>query len=197
MTRKEGIAKIIRAVTVPPVMVCALLLILYCEKGQTIAGTLDIILSALLLGIVPLLAYPLSMWIPSLKGKGREGQRNLAFMLTFAGYLAALVYGLAAQVPQDLQLIHLTYFISVSILWVFNKLIRLRSSGHACSITGPLILIVYFIGWKIVLPCVVLFALIVWASLTLQRHTAKELIWGALTAAFAFAVSLMLTGKLG
>ncbi|MFB0920082.1 MAG: recombinase family protein [Oscillospiraceae bacterium] len=72
------------------------------------------------------------------------------------------------------------------------KIIMILASGHACSITGPLILMVYFIGWKCVLPCLALFALIIWASLNLKRHTPKELITGSFSAVIAFAISLLI-----
>jgi hypothetical protein len=193
MTKKEKIAKIIRTVTVPPVMVCILLIILYFTKDGIISGHTELIISILLLGIVPLLSYPLSMLIPAWKRKGREGQRSLAFILNFVGYLAALVYGLAAHVTRDMMLIYLTYFISVFVLTIFNKLIKIRASGHSCCITGPLVLMVYFIGWKSVLPCAVLFVFIIWASLTLKRHMPKDLAWGGVTAVIAFAVSMLLT----
>lgn len=190
MTIKEKIAKIIRAVTVPPVMVYLLLTILYFVKDGIIAGPAELILSILFLGIVPLFAYPLSALIPSLKKKGRKGQRKLAFILTFAGYLGAVIYGLIAHAAYRLMLIYHTYFISVLILIVFNKFIKIRASGHACSIAGPLFLMIYFIGWKSILPCVLLFAIVTWASLELKRHTFRELIWGQLTAAVAFVISL-------
>ena len=190
MTTREKIAKIIRAVTVPPVMVYLLLTILYFAKDGIIAGPSELLLSILFLGIVPLFAYPLSFFIPSWKSKGREWQRKLAFILTFAGYLVAVVYGLIAHASYNLMLIYHTYFISVLILILFNKFIKIRASGHACSIAGPLFLMIYFIGWKSVLPCILLFAIVTWASLELKRHTFRELIWGELTAAVAFVISL-------
>lgn len=37
----------------------------------------------------------------------------------------------------------------------FRSLIHLIYSGHACSVTGPLIFLIYFTGWKTLLPCLV------------------------------------------
>lgn len=191
MTKREKFAKIIRTVTVPPVLIFLLLIILFFAKDTMFTGIPQLLVSILFLMFVPIVSYPLASVIPKYKDKGREGQRDLAFILNLAGYTAAVVYGLAAHVSRGLLLIYMTYFISVVILVVFNKIIMLRASGHACCIMGPLILTVYFIGWKCVLPCAALFALIVWASLILKRHTPKELIAGGGSAAIAFAISLL------
>jgi hypothetical protein len=172
-------------------MVLLLLVILFFSKGRAFTSIQELLISILFLMLVPIAAYPLAAVIPKYKDKGRSGQRYLAFILSLVGYTAAVVYGLAAHVSWGLLLIFLTYFLSVSMLTVFNKFFALRASGHACSIAGPLILMIYFIGWKCVLPCAVMFALIIWASLTAKRHTPKELIAGSSSAVIAFAVSLL------
>ena len=64
------------------------------------------------------------------------------------------------------------------------------------SMTGPLILLSYFIGWWCILPCAAFFAIIIWASLSLKRHTPKELVFGSLTAAVSFLLGILLTGLL-
>jgi hypothetical protein len=189
---KEKIAKIIRVVTIPPILVLLLLVILFFTRQAMFSNVAQLLLSVLFLMLIPVAAYPLAAVIPKYKAKGRDGERTLAFILSIAGYVAAVVYGFAAQVSKGLLFIYLTYFISVAVLTVFNKVIKLRASGHACSITGPLILMVYFIGWKCLLPCAVLFALIIWASLAIKRHTPRELIAGSSAAALAFLVTLLL-----
>lgn len=192
MIEKEKFAKIIRTITVPPVLVFLLLILLFFTKDTLFRNVTELLLSIGFLMLVPAAAYPLAALIPKYKEKERESQRNLAFILSLVGYIAAVVYGLAAHVSQNLLLIYLSYFISIVTLTFFNKVIKLRASGHACSIAGPLILMVYFLGWKCVLPCAVLFALIIWASLTLKRHTPKELITGSTAATAAFFISLLL-----
>lgn len=189
---KEKIAKIIRVVTIPPILVLLLLVILFFTRQAMFANTAQLLLSVLFLMLIPVSAYPLAAVIPKYKEKGRDGERTLSFILSIVGYIAAVVYGFAAHVSQGLLFIYLTYFISVAVLTVFNKVIKLRASGHACSITGPLILMVYFIGWNCLLPCVVLFALIIWASLAIKRHTPRELLAGSSASALAFLVTLLL-----
>lgn len=190
MIEKKKVAKIIRIATIPPLMVCALLLLLYFIKDDIILSIPTLLLSMLFLMVIPVLAYPLASVIPGYRRQGRDGQRNLAFILSFAGYAAAVVYGLVVSVGKKLLLIYSTYFVSVIILAAFNKLARIRASGHSCSMTGPLILAVYFIGWESLLPCAVLFASIIWASLYLKRHSPKELLLGGASAALAFVLSL-------
>lgn len=191
MTKKEQFAKIIRAITVPPLLVLSLLIILFYSKDAIFKDIYELAASITFLVLIPVAAYPLASVIPKYKGKKREGQRDLAFILSLIGYIAAVIYGVAVHVSQGLLFIYLTYLISVVLLTVFNKIIKLRASGHACSITGPLILTIYFIGWKCFIWCLALFALIAWASLTLKRHTPKELIFGSTTAVIAFTASLL------
>lgn len=191
MIRREQAAKAIRAVTVPPVMVLALLLILFFRDRGIFAGSQELLLSILFLTLIPLLAYPLAHLLPKQKSAVREGQRNLALVLNLICYAGAVLYGLARGVSRGLSLIFLVYFLSVLILTLLNKVIGIRASGHACSLVGPMILFVYFIGGIAILPCVLLFGAILWSSLTLKRHTLKELLYGSLTALFAFFLSLL------
>lgn len=194
MLKKEKFAKIIRTITVPPVLVLLLLLILFFTDDKVLSGGLELALSVLFLMIVPIAAYPLASIIPKYQKKGRQGQRKLGFILSLLGYTTAVVYGFASHVNEELLLVYLTYFVSVIILTVFNKLVKIRASGHACSITGPLILIVYFVGLEFLLPCILVFALIIWSSLLLKRHTPRDLFTGSLSASLAFVLSLLFVG---
>lgn len=192
MTQKQTIAKIIRTITVPPVQVTALLLLLFFLRREIFLTPLHLLFALLFLMVIPVLAYPLSVLLPRVRATGREGQRKLAFVMSLAGYTGGVIYGLAASVDSQLMLIFWTYFISVAVLIFFNRLLKRRASGHACSITGPLIAAVYFIGWPTLIPCILLFAAIIWSSLCLKRHTVSELVWGGFSAAIAFIVSLLL-----
>ena len=192
MTKKEEFAKFIRTVTIPPIMVSLLLLVLYICKSGIFSNIYELLLSVLFLAVIPIAAYPLQPLIPKYKDKGREGQRNLAFILSFSGYIAAVLYGIFARTTKELLLIFVTYFLSVIILLFFNKVIKFRSSGHACSISGPLVFFIYFMGWVTLIPCCILFALICWASLVLKRHTVKELIGGCVSCIIAFALAYII-----
>ena len=189
---KERIAKAIRTVSVPPIMISMLILILAFNKNNIFRNSTEIIIMIVLLGLVPALAYVLSSIIPEVKAKGREGQRKLAFITNLVGYSMALSWAVLTNVKKELLLICLTYFLSVVFLTICNKGFHFRASGHASSFTGPLILMIYFLGWKVLIPALVIAVLIVWSSIYLKRHTIKELVAGMLVSILAFAVSIII-----
>ena len=131
----EKIAKVVRTITIPPVMVLLLLLILFALNGDVFHNSiLDLLFSILFLALIPVAAYPLQPLIPKYKDKGREGQRNSAFVFTAAGYAGAIIYSALASVSKELLLIYFAYLLSVLALLFSNKVIKFRSSGHMCSI---------------------------------------------------------------
>lgn len=186
---KKKTAQMIRIITVPPILVILLIVILSLTRDDVFRGTSNQIISVLLLGLVPILAYLLQPLLPKFKNMGREGQRKLAFILNMAGYAFAVIYGYVQNVKKNLKLIFLIYFLSVLILTFFNKIVRIRASGHACSATGPLLILTCFIGWRALIPCLLVGAMITWASLELNRHTKKELFMGMLTCVMAFILA--------
>lgn len=189
---KERIAKIIRIVSVPPIMVSIFILILAFNKSDIFRNPAEIIIMIVLLGFVPALAYVLSGLVPKVKEQGREGQRKLAFVTNLVGYSVALLWAVFTNVGKKLLLICLTYFLSVVLLTICNKGFHFRASGHASSFTGPLILLVYFLGWKVIIAVLIIAVLIVWASVYLKRHTIKELVGGILVNIIAFIFSIII-----
>lgn len=186
MTKKQLTAKIIRTVTVPPVMVLIMLVILWFRNNELFFHLSDAVAAVCGLVILPVLAYPLQRFSPKYKDAGREGQRRLAFIFSLLGYSICFVYGLIADVHIELRIIFITYFLSVVLLIICNNLLHIKASGHACSITGPLVFLAYFLGVRAVLPCVLLFSLICWSSLALKRHSKQELFFGTLVCVIAF-----------
>ena len=186
MTSQEKIAKVIRGITIPPLLVCILILVLSYTNAAIFVHSTDRWMCILFLAIIPVLAYPLQPLLPSIKEKGREGQRTLAFILSLIGYLGGVIYGYATAASSQLQLVFNTYLLSVILLTIYNKLLKLRASGHACSITGPFVFSIYFIGWYAIIPCVIVAACVVWSSLLLKRHTVKDLTTGCLICIVSF-----------
>ncbi|MGN1015074.1 MAG: hypothetical protein ACI4PM_06935 [Butyricicoccus sp.] len=185
---KGTIAKILRIITVPPVLVTALVLLLtrQNENDLVFARSSEMLLAVVLLGIVPVLAYPAAAVFPQVFGDHREGQRTAAFVFSLIGYTLAMMLGYILSVGDNLQLVFNTYFLSVVFLTVCNKGLHLRASGHMCSVTGPLIFLMYFTGWTAVIPCVVLGIAVAWSSLYLKRHTVCDLLMGAVVCLLAF-----------
>lgn len=148
------LAKTIRVLSVPPVMVTALILILYRQDRLIFRNTSDVVVPIVFLGFVPVLAYPLQHLIPALRQNGRETQRKLAFLLNMIGYTLALIWAVSNPVSPQMLLLCLTYFFSVVLLTLCNKALHVHASGHACSVTGPLLLLIYLVDWTLIFPCI-------------------------------------------
>lgn len=184
-------AHVVRIVSVPPVMVSVLIILLYTLREDVFATRAEMLVSLTFLAFLPVLAYPLSAVIPAIRAKGRDGQRSLAMYLTGVGYLAVFIYGLVAGVGSGLMLVYSAYLMSVLIILVLNKLFHIRASGHACSVSGPLVFTAYFLGvWGIIIGSV-LWCVILWASLVMKRHTFREFLLGTATCLVSFFVSLI------
>ena len=85
----------------------------------------------------------------------------------------------------------MTYFMSVIMLIVFNRLLHIRSSGHSCSVSGPDLLLCIFFGAKWIPGCAAAYALIFWASVETKRHTPKEFILGSVCLLIAAGISAL------
>ncbi len=190
---KEKAAGIIRIITVPPVMALILFVVLFRFKDNVFVRTSDFVAGTLLLVIVPVLAYPLQMVIPSLRKEGRDGQRKLAFIISLLSYTGMLLYGIMEQVSRNMFILCLTYFLTVLLLTICNKLLHIKASGHAASCTSPLVFFVYYFSWPLLLPCLFVFLVILWASRTTKRHTNQEFLIGAFLCILSFLISIGLT----
>ena len=189
---KNTFAKIIRIISVPPVMITFLLVILNTTRPDIFRNNVEVLTSIILLGIVPVLAYPFQLLSSSLEDRGRIMQRKLAFIFSLIGYATALLWAILVHTSKELLMICATYFISVVILTFFNKVLKKRASGHACSITGPLVFLIYLVDLKLIFPCLIIATLIFWSSLYLQRHTKTDLFYGVLSNLLAFALSFII-----
>ena len=186
------LAHAVRIVSVPPVMVGILLVLLYTLREDVMVTPWEMTASLLGLTILPMLAYPVAFAIPSIRKKGREGQRSLAMYFSTVGYVAVFVYGLIASVGTGLMHIYAGYLFSVVIILVSNKVFKVRVSGHACSVSGPLVYSGYFLGiWGIIVGAAC-WGVILWASLVMKRHTFKEFLLGTLTCLVSFTVGWLI-----
>ncbi len=186
------LAHAVRIVSVPPVMVGILLVLLYTLREDVMVTPWEMTASLLGLTILPMLAYPVAFAIPSIRKKGREGQRSLAMYFSTVGYVAVFVYGLVASVGTGLMHIYAGYLFSVVIILISNKVFKVRVSGHACSVSGPLVYSGYFLGiWGIIVGAAC-WGAILWASLVMKRHTFKEFLLGTLTCLVSFTVGWLI-----
>jgi hypothetical protein len=185
---KKTVAKTIRVLTIPPMLVSVLLTVIFLTRDSVFRGVGDLIAAIMCLAVIPTLAYPLQPFIPGFRGRGRSGQRALAFVTSAVGYVVGFLYAFLSGANAEFKFIVTAYLVSVVMLLIFNKLFHFKASGHACGVLGPLLFAVYFMGWMWAIPCTVAAIAVVWSSINLSRHTLKELCLGGMCAMVAFAV---------
>lgn len=184
-------AKVIRVVTVAPIMAAILIIILFWYFPDSFRDPFDTVISILFLVAFPLLAYPLQPLIPRYKDKGREGQRNLAIIFALIGYVLAVLFALFRHPSSGLWIIYLTYLISALLIALFNKVIGLKASGHSCGVAGPVWTLIWFLGVQATFGLVFLVA-VYWASMKTKRHKISELLAGTLIPAISLAISILI-----
>lgn len=190
----KKLAYALRVITVAPFMALVMLLILYLRTPQFFGSLAGFLLLVLFLVVLPLLAYPLQPLIKAFKYKGREGQRTLALIFAVAGYLLGCLFAALLGAPRDVWFIYLSYMLSGSFVALFNKVFHFRASGHACGVSGPFMLLVYF-GQPIGYIGIAVLALVWAVSLYMKRHTTAQYVVGALIPFAALAI-LVLTFSL-
>ena len=189
---KQKIAKGIRVVTVPPVLVSAMLLILYQVYGDEFASGSMLLCGIFFLALLQVLAYPLASWgyqrrkHPSRFLTLREKQRNLAFLLTPVGYFLGWIAGRLGHCSAMMMGVLTGYLMGVILLTVLNKGFHIKASGHACSCVMAYLLLGEWLGLGVFFICVPLYLGEFWASVSLKRHTVKEFIGGTGVAVVAF-----------
>lgn len=185
------LAKLIRVLTIAPFMAAVTLTVLFIARPEQIGGGLNYAMSLLFLAVLPVISYPLQKIIPSLRRRGREGQRNLAIIMANLGYIAGIVFALAADTPKELFILYMTYFLSGLLILLFNKVFKVRASGHACGIAGPIAALVFFAGpWA--LMGITVLAIAWWASISMKRHSHREFAVGAVLPAAALLLSALI-----
>ena len=183
----RSVAKVIRFITVPPLVVTAeLLLLLFFE--DVFPQMLDFWLAFLCLAVVPCMAYPLQRLVPSWRAKGQRMQRKLAFILSPVGYTAAVLCSILRDAIPNLLYISVVYLVSVVMLTAMNKLMPFHASGHGCVLCGSVFLPCLFMGWIAFIPGAIFFAASFWASVYLKRHTVREFLLGAACSALSALV---------
>lgn len=174
------ISLIVRKLTIPPVFAIALLCAVFFLIPNGIGSVWLLFAGIFFLAGLPTLAYPLQKFMPYFKDKGRDGQRSLAMLFSFVGYLLGTIVAFSASAPTVLKIIFLEYlFCGISML-VLNKCFKLKASGHACGVIGPMIMMVY-LGLYVPAAICALFAIPVYiSSIKTKRHTPMQLLGGAL-----------------
>ena len=184
-SRKDMAAKIIRVLTTAPILSLVLYTVLYFAVDG-FATPAQYAVTLLLYTVLPLTAYPLQPMLPSFRDRGRQGQRTLAMIMANVGYLCSIVYAMFAGVGSALLTLYLTYVFSCTVLLVIDKVFGFHASGHACGLCGPIAALVYFTGWYSFAAGVVLYALVLWGSLRMKRHTVPQFLTGGVVPVVIF-----------
>ncbi len=172
-------AKIVRVVTVPPLMaLAAFSSFIFADGFYT--NIWEYIASVVFIALFPILAYPLQLVIPPFKDQGREGQRNLAFIMCNLGYILSVIYAIIFKAGKPVTVMLITYLLSGMTLLLVNKLFRFKASGHSCGLFGPLAAIAYFVSPYALPAGIIVGALALWSSVYMKRHTLSQFIVGGL-----------------
>ena len=171
-------AKLIRVLTVPPVGALALVSSLYLKRNEDFGSRVAYLLAVLFLSVFPTLAYPLQPLLPSFRGRGREGQRSLAILMSVIGYFLGIVFVCFTHSSSMLLTVYIVYVVSGMGIALFSRGLRIAASGHACAVAGPVAGMTYFLGPQALLVGVPMFLLVCWSSLRLKRHTLGQFLLG-------------------
>lgn len=174
---KDKLARTIRILTTAPVFAAILCTLLYLLLPDGFASVGHYAAALGFLVGAPLLAYPISYAIPSLRRKGRDGQRNLAVAISVGGYIGGFLLAVLGGGTTTEKVLFGTYLVSGVGIAVCT-LLHFKASGHTCGCSGPIAMLAlyanpwFLIGYLLLTP-------IFWASKKLGRHSAAQLLAGA------------------
>lgn len=188
----EVVSKVIRTVTVPPVIAFAMLTYFYFGTTGVFSSPGEYGLSVFFICILPALAYPVQLILKN-KFPGRDGQRTLAMFFSVAGYILGAATAFLTDSPQTLKLIYLGYLISGALILILSKCAEFKISGHAVGSAGPIAILLGFGQWVWVFGLPVILS-VFYSSLKIKRHTKTQIICGLIQ---PFIVFSLLTGWCG
>ena len=185
-------AKAVGYVTVAPIVAFGALTMLFFGAQKQFGNLTNYLIALFNLTVLPLLAYPVQLLIPRLRAGGRAVQRKMAFVAAVLGYTLGLVSAAVLHASRGFWTVYIAYFSSGAVLAFINKVLKVKASGHACGVAGPVLLCVWYLGGFYVLLALVI-PLVFWARRRQGRHTLKELILGASTSTVCTAVTLLVS----
>lgn len=190
----EKFAKIIRIITVAPVMSLILCLLLYFNVENCFDLNCLLYVCIALLSIGTSLAYLIErIWHPYQKYhpylSARMAERELAVKFSFVCYGVLFIIIFCTSQSVLLKQMVLTFFLSVSCLFLFSNISNVNPSGHLCGVVGPVLFLSYAISLYF-LFALLLVMFTTWSSLKLKRHTILEVCLGAIIPLVSFIISI-------
>lgn len=187
----EKICKIIRVITVAPIMCLLAILCTYFIKCDYFSGVASLLSAIGFLTIFPLLSYPICYFVKPLKIKGRKMERTLAIVFAFVGYIVAFVLSFVFNDALELKIFLGTYLLSSLIILLFRIFNVFNPSGHASGIAGPITFLVIYVNYFFAF--LYLLVIVVWyVSIKMKRHSHAEYIVGSLIPTIILLLSILL-----
>ncbi len=181
------IDKLIRGITIPPIVAGVMVLLLYFASHSI--DLKDFVIAEICLVFIPFLAYPYGIIAHGNKDV-RETQRNAALILSGVGYAVGFVCTFIFSSSIAMRVLFSAYIISIAGLLFINKVIKFKASGHSCSTTAPIVMLTWQMGTIAVIPGVLLITAVYFSSLKLKRHTLTQLIVGSFISLVAAIVAI-------
>lgn len=193
MIKRDTLAKIVRVISVPPIVASCLFTTLFVKVRSIFTNIYDFVMTIFCIGVFPAISYFVHLIIPVLRKTGRRGQRKLAFIFSGIGYVILFVYSnVKSNCTLFFKQISGTYITSFCILAVFDKFLKFKMSGHAASISAPIIFSAYHLGILSSILCSILFLLVFWASIKTRRHTILQFLSGSICSVISFYLSVII-----
>lgn len=187
--KMNKICKLIRIITVAPIAALVTVLILNFMKDGFFVNARHFWTAILTLTVLPLLAYPVSL--VKQKDESRRFQRSLAIVFAVVGYITGTVCSFASGGSEGERVLYLTYLLSGIMIALSSFILKRKSSGHACGISGPVTLLTYYLsplcalGYFLLIP-------VFEASLKMKRHTLSQLISGSIIPVVCMLISVLI-----
>lgn len=185
-------AKFIRTITVAPISAILISVFIYFFLPEAYDNIHELFISIFVLGILPIISYPIQRKFHLIKGESREAERKLAFVFCIGGYIIGAIICLFFNIPSLQKLLYMTYFFSGVIMILFNFVLKIRASGHMCGVAGPIAVAIYLFGWQYIFLFIILLGLVWWSSIKLKRHERRELIVGFIIPIISMLISILI-----
>ncbi len=186
---KQTAARVIRVCTVPPVMAALLILVLHTALPDSLPAV-HMWVALVFLTVLPCLAYPVCALIPKLRRGGRKTQRTAAVIFSVVGYVAGVAWSLWRGGDIE-RMMYFTYLFTGIAIAVCDRYFAFKASGHAGGTAGPIVMLAAAVSpWYAAL--VLLLAAVWWSSLTLGRHTVRQLAVGSMIPAVGLALAWLI-----
>ncbi len=186
------IAKVIRVITVAPIMAIILTSLLFLYENAYFR-IWDYIMNLAMIVILPVLSYPAQRVFKIFKGDMRCGERKLAIIFSCCGYTINSLYLLFLPTSNIYKIMVLTYLFSGWLIFIFTFIFKSDASGHMCGVSGPVALLFYAFGTYFALFFILLIA-VGWSSIYLKRHNIKQLLLGTFIPWVSLIVSILIIG---